>query len=58
MNNIYSFIGNFKMTVSDAMQQIDNNAGGILFIVEESDSLIGCITDGDIRRYLLRKEIP
>lgn len=53
MNNIYSFIGNFKMTVSDAMQQIDNNAGGILFIVDDNSILRGCLTDGDIRRYLL-----
>jgi len=35
------------------MQRIDINACGILFLTDEHDKLIGCITDGDIRRYLL-----
>ena len=47
------FIGNDSLTVSEAMQKIDGNQLGILFLVSSSDSLAGCITDGDIRRYLL-----
>ena len=35
------------------MQIIDNNAYGILFIVDEEEKLRGCVTDGDIRRFLL-----
>ena len=41
------------MTVSEAMQRIDDNASGILFLTTEEGVLAGCITDGDIRRYLL-----
>lgn len=47
------FIGSELLTVSEAMQRIDQNAGGILFLVDDSRHLSSCITDGDIRRYLL-----
>lgn len=53
MTDIRNFIGRDTITVSEAMQKIDNNAKGILFLVDENDHLAGCITDGDIRRYLL-----
>lgn len=47
------FIGRTDLTVSEAMQKIDKNACGILFLVDEKFHLQGCITDGNIRRYLL-----
>lgn len=50
---IQKFIGNENLTVLEAMQKIDNNSTGILFLTNESDKLTGCVTDGDIRRYLL-----
>lgn len=53
MNDIKNFIGSENLTVSEAMQSIDKNAYGILFLTSDSGKLIGCITDGDIRRYLL-----
>ena len=53
MNNIQQFLGKKGLTLSEAMQRIDRNTAGILFLVDEEDILIGCITDGDIRRYLL-----
>ena len=53
MDNINSFIGRDTLTISEAMQQIDKNACGILFLVNETDLLLGCITDGDVRRFLL-----
>ncbi len=53
MTDIKNFIGNENLTVSEAMQRIDKNANGILFLVDESGHLNACITDGDIRRYLL-----
>ena len=51
--NINDFIAGSSITVSRAMQQIDANAGGTLFLVDEDERLIACVTDGDIRRYLL-----
>lgn len=55
MNNIeiQKFLGNQDLTISEAMQRIDQNTYGILFLVDNQDIMIGCITDGDIRRYLL-----
>lgn len=53
MDNINDFLGREGLTISEAMQQIDKNASGILFLIDKERKLIGCITDGDIRRYLL-----
>ncbi len=50
---IKNYIGNDTLTVSEAMQKIDKNTRGILFITNKIGELIGCVTDGDIRRYLL-----
>ncbi len=47
------YIASCRITVSAAMQKIDSNAGGTLFLTDEENRLIACVTDGDIRRYLL-----
>ena len=49
-----AFIGNSTMTIVDVMAKIDSNSKGIVFIVDEQDALCGCITDGDIRRWILK----
>lgn len=53
MNNINSFTGNERLTVSEVLQLIDKNSSGILFLINETGKMIGCVTDGDIRRFLL-----
>ena len=53
MNDIQKFTGSDTLSVSEAMQKIDSNNLGILFIISKSGELLGCLTDGDIRRYLL-----
>ena len=53
MDYLKNFIGRETLTISEAMQKIDTNANGILFLVNCNGKLVGCITDGDIRRYLL-----
>ncbi len=53
MDDMQRFIGRDTITVSEAMQQIDKNARGIIFLTDVDKKLLGCITDGDIRRYLL-----
>lgn len=52
-NLIPSLISKMNIPLVNAMQAIDANASGILFLVDEDDRLVGCITDGDIRRFLL-----
>ncbi len=41
-------------TVVEAMERIDRNARGILFVVEDNKRLVGVVTDGDIRRWLIK----
>lgn len=55
MNNqdMQKIIGMADITLARAMQEIDSNASGILFLVDENRRIIACITDGDIRRFLL-----
>lgn len=43
-----------SISVVEAMEKIDKNAKGILFVVSDSDELIGSLSDGDIRRWLIK----
>lgn len=52
-DGIQKFIGGNTLSVAEAMRGIDANAGGVLFLVDEQNRLVGCLTDGDIRRFLL-----
>ena len=47
---INKFLGNESLSMVEAMQKIDINQKGILFIVTEDNVLVGTVTDGDIRR--------
>lgn len=47
-------IGKQSMSIADAMTMIDINAAGILFLVDSDDVLSGCVSDGDIRRWILK----
>lgn len=49
-----SFIILQTETLVNAMKKIDMNAKGILFVVNEKHQLTGVITDGDIRRWLIK----
>ncbi|MDD7794614.1 nucleotidyltransferase family protein [Clostridium sp. 'White wine YQ'] len=40
-------------TIKNAMKQIDKNAKGLVFVVEDN-KLLGTLTDGDIRRWILK----
>ena len=42
-----------EKTVKEAMERIGALGPKILFVVEEDDTLLGSLTDGDIRRYLM-----
>ena len=53
MDRVSEFVSRDALTVSEAMQKMNNNAAGILFLTDEREHLTACITDGDVRRYLL-----
>lgn len=42
-----------RISIAEAMRNIDANSGGILALLDDSGKLVGTITDGDIRRFLL-----
>lgn len=48
------YITTVDITVVQAMEKIDQGARGILFVVDNQRHLIGCVTDGDIRRWLIK----
>lgn len=48
------FVVNKAVSIVDIMGVIDANAKGIVFVVDDSESLVGVITDGDIRRWIIR----
>lgn len=51
---LQSFLGSADMTVVDAMEKIDANSCGILFITDKDRRLLGALTDGNVRRWLIR----
>ena len=51
--DIQKFICMADITLVSAMQAINSNTDKIIFLVDTSRKLVACITDGDIRRFLL-----
>ncbi|WP_202108287.1 sugar phosphate nucleotidyltransferase [Succinivibrio dextrinosolvens] len=51
--SLVDFIVNDTSSLSEAMQKIDRNTHGIVFISDKNGLLIASLTDGDVRRYLL-----
>jgi dTDP-glucose pyrophosphorylase len=42
------------MSVIDVLKRLDQTAEKVLLVVDDQDILLGAISDGDIRRYLLK----
>ena len=55
MKDIKDFLVNPDLSIRDVVARIDQNGSGIALIVDEEGSLLGTITDGDIRRAVLAK---
>ncbi len=51
--NIEKYLGTLEMDIVEAMSKIDKNARGILYIVDKKRHLLGSVTDGDIRRWII-----
>lgn len=41
-------------TIIEALKKLDQTAEKVLFVVDENNKLLGSLTDGDIRRYILK----
>ncbi len=53
-NQLDIFLADVSISAVEAMKKIDENARGILFVVDKERRLIGSLTDGDIRRWLIK----
>ena len=42
------------MNIVEAMKRIDANAKGIVYVIDEDERLFGSLTDGDIRRWIIK----
>jgi len=51
---IEKFIASKDVTVVEAMKLIDINTHGIIYIADENRKLKGSLSDGDIRRWIIR----
>ena len=52
-NEFSSILIDKSAFVKEAMKQLDKTAEKILFVVENGNRLVGSLTDGDIRRWIL-----
>lgn len=53
-DKLNAFIVDQHVKLAVAMQKIDDNSGGIVFVTDEQKHLCGAVSDGDIRRWLLK----
>lgn len=51
---IEKLCGNKSLKIVETMEKIDANTHGVLFITDENKTLMGAISDGDIRRWLIK----
>lgn len=54
MNNVEKYKGMFHISMKETLNIIDSNDKGFAIIVNDNDSVVGVVTDGDIRRAILR----
>jgi len=45
-----------QASIKEAMETLDKTAENVLLVVDDGQKLIGALTDGDIRRYILKKQ--
>lgn len=55
-DNLKPFLIQEDISVKDAMKQMDRAGRKILFIVDAENRILGVVTDGDIRRWILKEE--
>jgi dTDP-glucose pyrophosphorylase len=53
--NIKKFVANKESTIIDIMKAIQNNRKGFILIIDEKKRLLSILTDGDIRRLIIKK---
>ncbi|MBE6047063.1 MAG: CBS domain-containing protein [Clostridium sp.] len=54
MNEVNHLTIDKNKNIRDAMKKIDKESSQIVFVIDEEEHLLGTITDGDIRRWILK----
>ena len=54
MNTFEHLLINDRLSIHKVIEKLDNNDAHIIFVVDENKKLLGTITDGDVRRGILR----
>lgn len=54
MEKLKKIIVDPKVSIKDALRKMDESAAKILFVASASGTLMGTVTDGDIRRWILK----
>jgi len=54
MNKKWNLTINRYCTVRDALKKIDEEAKNIVLVIDEDNKFLGTITDGDVRRWILK----
>ena len=52
--NKFNYILNEPATILQAMEKINSNSDGAVFVCDNDERVIGIITDGDIREQILK----
>ena len=52
-NPINNFVVNVNSNFNDILKTISKNSIGLAFLIDDNFKLIGSVSDGDIRRYIL-----
>src|SRR5271163_3273651 len=52
-DNVTPFLVPQTHTIRQAMEQLEKTEEKIVFVIDEASRLIGSLTDGDIRRWIL-----
>lgn len=56
MFDIKNIITHKNLTIKESIKKLDESSKKILLIVDENNLLTGVVTDGDIRRWILKNE--
>ena len=51
---LFKYLAESECQLVEAMKIIDQNTKGIIFVVNKERSLLGVLTDGDIRRWIIK----
>ena len=54
---IKDFTTKLPQNLNNILKKIDKNLKGLIFVIDEKNKLLGSISDGDIRRGIIKKNI-